>query len=42
MKLIRGLEWILEKGLKENSILTEIDCRNNTLPNIIITGTAKV
>jgi hypothetical protein len=26
----------------EDSILTEIDCRSNTLPSIIITGTAKV
>ncbi len=26
----------------EDSILTEIDCRSNTLPSIIITSTAKV
>ena len=41
-KLSIRLEWILEKGLRENLILTKINYRNNTLPNIIIIGIAKV
>jgi hypothetical protein len=42
IKLSKELESILEKNLRENSILTKINYRNNTLPNNIIISITKV